>query len=143
METINTTIGYRTINNGEIKYYGGQTDNGWCYKDIDAWKNGEGVIYISEYSLEDVNDSPFGIDDLWTRESWLQYVKDIIAWHNFEEINVLTPFEKDLLAEWVAENCLYECDWQDLSTMLDTWEWEDCIEEIMQEIHAKYKNKTI
>ena len=138
-KTINATIGYRTINNGVVKYYGGETDNGLCYKDLNAWESGEGVIYIGEYSLEDVNDSDFCIDDHWTRESWLQYVRDIIAWHNFEEINILTPTEKDLLAEWVAENCLHECDWQDLSTMLEEWNWEDCIEEIMQEIRATLK----
>ena len=142
-KTIKATIGYRTINNGVVKYYGGQTDNGVCYKDLNAWKSGEGVIYIGEYSLEDVNYGDFCIDDHWTRESWLQYVRDIIAWHNFEEVNALTPIEKDLLAEWVAENCLRECEWEDLSTMLESWDWEDCIDDIMQEIHAKLKNISI
>lgn len=142
METINATIGYRTIDNGVVKYYGGETDNGICYKDLNAWESGEGVIYIGEYSL-DANDIDFCIDDHWTAKSWLQYVKDMIAWHNFEEVNSLTPIEKDLLAEWIAENCLHECNWQDLSTMLEDWGWEDCIDDIMQEIHTKQKNNSI
>ena len=33
-----------------------QTDNGCCYKDFDAWNNNNGVIYVSEYEIEDIEE---------------------------------------------------------------------------------------
>ena len=137
METINATIGYRTIENGEVKYYGGQTDNGICYKDLNAWESGEGIIYIGEYDLEEINEDCVVDDHSWTKNSWLRWVREVIEYHNYDEINSLSAEDKELLTEWVAYNCLCECEWEDLSTMLESWEWEDCIEEIMQEIHNK------
>lgn len=39
---VEATIGYRTIDtSGKVEYHGGQTDNGVCYKDLNAWKTGK------------------------------------------------------------------------------------------------------
>ena len=140
METINTTIGYRTINKGIIKYYGGETNNGICYKDLNAWECGEGIIYIGEYELEDINDEPININNHWTKDSWIDFVRSVIEHHNYDDIDNLSNKDKDLLAEYIAECCLYECDWQCLSTYLEDWDWEDCIDDIMDYIHDKQKN---
>lgn len=107
MKKIETTIGYRVIENDTIEYFGGQTDNGECYKDLDAWENGTGVIYISEYGLQCDT-----LDDAWTRETWLEWVKDTLLKEEYENWN-------DDFVEYLAEIILYECDWQDLSTLLN------------------------
>lgn len=108
MKEIEVTIGNKEINTkGEVvKYNGGETDNGICYKDLDAWQKGEGVIYISEYGL-DADDT----DEHWTKKSWLAWVKDACECEGI-------PTDEDFI-EYIAECILHECDWQDLSTMLE------------------------
>lgn len=110
METINVLCGKRVIaDNGSIHYIGGITDNGECYKDEDAWKNG-GVIYIGEYQLIDL-DNGSNRDELWTKENWLKWVADEVA----NTIGEGCPKE---FIEYLAECVWQECDWQDLSTLL-------------------------
>lgn len=142
--TQDVTIGQIVFDDFEILGYElDQSDNGMCYKDISAWDKGEGIIYIPE--SEGINYGGFIPEDevdcicAWTKDTWLEYVKEVVEHHNYEEIATLSAEDKELLIEWVAENCLYECDWQELSTGLEGWNWEDCIVEIMQEIHSKSK----
>lgn len=120
MQTIKATIGERILNdNGEvIKYIGGQTDNGECYKDLDAWKSGKGVIYISEYGLIDLDNGSLNCDDvMWTREAWLEWVR-------IEVYAVYGECVEDEFIEWVAEGVLQSCDWQDLSTLLNEYDFD-------------------
>ena len=70
MNKIEVTIGYHvnnildqsdTFSKVYTKYVGSQTDNGVCYKDLDAWKRGgyDDVIYISEGNDEMIADDNF------------------------------------------------------------------------------------
>lgn len=58
------TYGYKEITENGVKYFGGQTDQGECYMDLEAWKNGSGVIYISEYTLIDLDNGTASEEDL-------------------------------------------------------------------------------
>lgn len=143
MKKIEVTIGFKYVddNNEVVKIECDFSDNGYCYKDLSAWEKNEGIIYAPEYEFEDAEDEGecfIEKDDFphkcWTRESWEKYVRGIVFYHNYEEIEKLSFDEKEKLIEWVAYNCLCVCDWQDLSTFLEGWDWEECIEEIIEEI---------
>jgi hypothetical protein len=57
MERIEKDYGYLVKENGEVyNYDGGHTDNGFVYKDYEAFKSGVGICYISEYELEDLDE---------------------------------------------------------------------------------------
>lgn len=57
MERIEKDYGYLVKENGEVyNYEGGHTDNGFVYKDYNAFKSGLGICYISEYELEDLEE---------------------------------------------------------------------------------------
>ena len=57
MERIEKDYGYLVKENGEVyNYEGGHTDDGTVYKDYEAFKTGNGICYISEYGLEDLDE---------------------------------------------------------------------------------------
>lgn len=98
------TIGYSTIDAyRKVVYHGGQTDNGVCYKDLEAWKTGKGVVYISEYGLD------ARPQETWTRESLLAFLR-----MDLYERGVYVK-DADLVA--IAEDLLDNAEWQDLSTL--------------------------
>lgn len=56
MEKIVKDYGCLVMNGDEIfNYEGGNTGEGYVYKDSDAFRSGEGICYISEYGLEELN----------------------------------------------------------------------------------------
>ena len=124
MKQIETTCGYRVEKrNGKIGYIGGSTFNGWCYKDMEAWEKGEGVIYIGEYSLHDLEKKRDAI--LWTKEMLLSEVRDTL---NREYPKRMAKNEK--FVEFLALVVLETCDWQELSTYLYELTYDDSIEEL-------------
>lgn len=144
MKKIEVTIGFKYVddNDNVVKVESDFTDNGYCYKDLSAWEKNEGIIYVPEYGFDDADDNGNFIEgkelkEQWTRKSWKNYVRGIVFHHNYEEIATLSNKEKDLLINKIAYGCLCVCDWQDLSTFLEGWNWEDCVEEFIEEIRAK------
>ena len=126
------TIGYKEVaENGVETYFGDYTDNGQCYKNLQAFDNGLGVIYISEGDLEDGNCNSLNVD-LWTRASWIEYVREQCLqsfgkeiYENVEKCDFM-PF-----IEHCALSILQDCDWQDLSTLLEEHlQYSDYFEEM-------------
>lgn len=112
---VDVTIGYKEIiTEKEIKYFGGGTNNGMCYKDLDAWENKKGVIYIPEYGLTD--NGKVDIDDCWYSKEWMNFVKETIENYDIYD---------ESFSEHMAEIILQECDWQDLSTKLQELDIEE------------------
>ena len=69
MEKIEKDYGYVVAEDGNIvNYEGGSTDNGWVFKDYEAFETGVGICYISEYGLEELEDK---LDELNQRKPWL------------------------------------------------------------------------
>lgn len=145
MKKIETTIGFKYVddNGNVVKIESDFSNNGYCYKDLSAWEKNEGVIYAPEYAFEDAEDENGcfiegkELKEQWTRESWIEWVRGVVFHHNYEEIATLSEREKDLLINEVAYDCLCVCDWEDLSTYLEGWDWEYCVEEFIEEIRAK------
>lgn len=97
-------------------YFGGETDNGECYKDLSAWINGNGTIYISEYQLLDLCSGKVEESELWNRERWLEWVRDEVEFY-LDDVNVTDSF-----IEYVAYDVLELADWQDLTTLLNEYD---------------------
>lgn len=139
MTIVETTIGRKFLNknNDVVKIECDYSMNGYCYKDISAWHNNKGVIYAPEYAFEDAEDEEGcfiegqELKAQWTRKSWIEWVRNVVYHHNYEEIATLSDSEKDLLINEVAYDCLENCDWEDLSTYLESWDWEDCIDDLI------------
>ena len=142
MNEIEVTIGYRIEDNFSwengsprvgTKYVGGQTENGVCYKDLDAWERGgyDDVIYISEYNLEEPIHNNYG---RWTKPSLLAHIRTHIEDYYKEESFFDEMIADDKFIEMLAYDILCNADWQDLSTLLDDYDnngdwiidnWED------------------
>lgn len=122
MKKIEVTIGFKYVddNDNVVKIGTDFTNNGYCYKDLSAWEKNEGIIYAPEYAFEDAfgdaDDNGNFIEgeelkEQWTRKSWLEWVKNACESEGI-------PADEDFI-EYIAECILHECDWQDLSTMLE------------------------
>lgn len=122
METrIDVEIGYRIENGTDVKYFGDNTDNGYCYKDTNAWNNG-GVIYICENALQDAEQGFFCLK--WTKKDWLDWVREEIERWELKGWN-------ENFVEELALSVLQQCDWQELSTRLNEVDIEEYLEEYL------------
>ena len=144
MERIEKDYGYLVKENGEVyNYEGGHTDNGFVYKDYNAFKSGLGICYISEYELEDLDEkladlevchenSGMTDDEYWderaeilehcgeTRQSIIDQVRDA-----FGDDYMLT----DEQVEYFAGDVFELADWAYISTYLaENFDLDDLIE---------------
>ena len=142
MEKIEKDYGYLVKENGEVcNYEGGQTDNGFVYKDSEAFKSGVGICYISEYELEDLEDK---LTDLNERKKWLtaeDYLaerKKILAECGETRQTIIDQVREafgddylltDAQVEYFAEDVFGLADWACIATYLaENFEMEDTIE---------------
>ena len=126
----NVDCGYWTIENGNKKYFGDNTDNGMCYKNLSAWhENNTDVIYISEYQLLDLCSGKVEESELWTKESWLEWVRDEVEYY-LDDVNITDSF-----IEYVAYDVLELADWQDLTTLLNEIDLDDLYNEFYEELN--------
>lgn len=123
MKTIYVTIGYKVVEDGKpTRYYGDQTDNGVCYKDLEAFKDNSDICYIPECELlEDwsADEDILGLG--YAKEDVLNIARDYISDEGI-------PVEEDFV-EYIAECALQNVDWQGMGTYLneidiyETWEY--------------------
>lgn len=126
-----------------IDYEGSNTGEGYVYKDMDAFYNGEGICYISEYGLEDLHEN---LTDLQARyensemtdEEYRRERQDILD--NCGETRqtiidqVMDAFGDDYLltpkqAAYFAEDVLELAEWAYICTYLaENFELDDSIE---------------
>lgn len=120
---IDVTIGYKVVEDGKpTRYFGDQTENGVCYKDLEAFKDNSDLCYIPECELDGENwSAEFDSYKGYTREEILSMTKEFIEDEN-------TPADKDFV-EHLAEHALQVVDWQSIETYLneidiyETWEY--------------------
>ena len=113
------TIGYkRSKPNGVEFYFGDYTDNGQCYKNLQAFDNGLGVIYIGELELQDCDCNSTNTS-LWTRTTWIEWVKEHCLQSMGNKIHEIEECDFMPFIEHCALSILQDCDWQDLSTLLE------------------------
>jgi hypothetical protein len=114
-------------NNGKVVGYElGGTDNGWCFKDEDAWKSGKGICYISEYGFEDMEEeltdlkAQYENSDM-TDEEYAKRKEEIISDNGYTREQIVNMvggkgFEK------LAESIFYEVDWQSPETLFSEFD---------------------
>ena len=142
MEKIEKDCGYVVIENGNIvNYEGGSTDNGWVFKDYEAFKTGVGICYIVEFGLEELEEK---LDELNQRKKWLT-AEDYLA--EREKIldecgetrqsiidQVREAFGDDYMltdeqVEYFASDVFQLADWACITTYLaENFDLEDLIE---------------
>lgn len=110
---------------GKVYYHGDYGENGAYYKDLNAWNTNKGVIYISEGDLDDIANEISDDNTLWTRESWVAWVKEHITINYQDEDCYQEMIECTEFIESLAYDCLYNADWQDLSTLLNDYDYND------------------
>ena len=123
-EIFNADYGYYEKDKcGVIKYYGGLTGQGMVYKNLKAWNTGNEVIYIGEHELNDLND---GLTcTLWTRDSWVKWVKLQIEYNYKDHEDYSAIIACDDFIEMLAYDCLQNADCQDLSTLFDDYDYNN------------------
>ena len=127
MNKIYVTIGYKVVEDGKpTRYYGDQTDNGVCYKDLDAFKDNSDLCYIPECDLLNDWEADLNLPNLryslgYAREDILNLAREYVV---YEDI----PVDEDFV-EYIAECALQNVDWQGIGTYLneidiyETWEY--------------------
>ena len=116
-------------NGNIVSYETGGTDNGWCFKDKDAWKSGEGICYIPEYDASDMEEeltdlqSQYENSDM-TDEEYRNKRKEIFSLHGYTRKQIVDlcggeGFDK------LAESVFYEVDWQSPETLISEWDYID------------------
>ena len=150
-ERIEKDFGYLIMQDGNIHdYEGGETENGFVYKDYEAFKSGKGICYISEFELLLLNAS---LDDLESRHDDITDPdnEDFIGDKEYEEDRedilsncgetresiirkVREAFGDDYMltdkqVEYFAEDVFKLADWACIATYLaENFDIEDCIE---------------
>lgn len=114
-----------------VTFYEGDTGvNGNYYKDLNAWENGVGVIYIGECELNDLDSDfeafgKYDTSNLWTKDSWVAWVKEHITNNYQDEECYQEMIECTDFIESLAYDCLYNADWLDLSTLLNDYDYNE------------------
>lgn len=121
---IDVTIGYKIVEEGKPTwYFAGNTGEGMCYKDTDAYKNNDDICYISECEFDGEGWSVEYKEGLgYAREEILDIVKDEIRW-NHEGFPLDEDFEQEI-ADYIFE----VVEWESIGVALDRIdldeEWE-------------------
>lgn len=137
-----TTDGEYYFNSAGFKVFvGGQTENGYCFKDKYAWKIGKGVIYMAECVLETYEPSDEYLEpELWTKTSWINFVRDYIksSYRNTKDFKVDDVIRDKDFIEYISEAILDMADWCDLSTKLMDCDMNG---EFFYENYKEFKNQ--
>lgn len=120
IKNIEATIGSRVVDewNGKVLYYvGDSTDNGYVYKDDEAFKNGKGICYISESELtiyeENIKNGYALTDEEF--EVYRDKLNSELSYTRDEIIRLCAGSEK------LAEDIYYNADWASIETYLNEW----------------------
>lgn len=112
---IDVTVGYKIVEKGKPTwYFADQTPEGMCYKDIDAYKNGDDICYIPECEFDGEG---WGVEYRaglgYTREEIFIFVHDEIRW-NYDEIPECKEF-----AQLEADYIFDIVNWESVGVAID------------------------
>lgn len=144
MERIEKDCGYLVKENGEIyNYEGGHTDNGFVYKDYEAFKSGVGICYISEYELEDLDEELADLQSQYENSNMDEEVyweerRYILSQHGETRKSIIDQVREafgkqylltDAQVEYFANDVFGLADWACIATYLaENFDLDDLIE---------------
>ena len=115
---VHTTIGSREhYEDGRTRYISAPTDEGWCYKDNDAWDR-RGICYIPEVDFRShefiLEESP---DLGYTREDIENIVRETL-----EDLEL--PFSEDFVQK--KARCVFDiATWESIGVVVERIDWEE------------------
>ena len=111
---IDVTVGYKIVEDGKpTRYFADQTDNGMCYKDLDAYKNNDDICYIPECEFDEKGWSVHYKEGLgYAREEILDMVANTSTWD--WELPISNEFH-----ERIADYVMQEVSWESIGVLID------------------------
>jgi len=100
---------------GSINIELGETANGFCYKNFDAYESGIGICYIPEFGLYGL-DGEKDLNKFYTRADIERLVREEIKRQGFKATRERVENE----ARYIFE----DCDWQFIETRLNEVEFD-------------------
>ena len=147
MERIKKDYGYLVMDGDRIyDYEGGQADQGVVYKDMEAFRSGMGICYISESGLDALHEKLTGLEaryeninnpddeDFLPDKEYEEDREDILANCGETRRSIIAQirgaFQEDYLLtekqiEYLAECALNEADWSCIQTLITNDYWID------------------
>lgn len=126
---------------GVVYYHGGSTGEGVVYKDYEAFKTGEGICYIGEYGLEELEEKLKALEFRRNGLSAPEYLEErakILAECGETRQSIIDQvreaFGDDYLmtdeqVEYFAEDVFELAEWACIATYLaENFQIDDCIE---------------
>ena len=65
------------------------------------------------------------VSDLWTKQSWIEWVKNTIKERYQDEEDINDIIECNKFIETLAYDVLQNAEWQDLSTLFNDYDYND------------------
>lgn len=116
--------------NENVNYFGEYINDSYFFKNLNAWEHNIGVIHISENELHDLHkeyeeNGKIDTSNLWTRRSWIQWLKDTIKERYEDEDEIEEIVNCNAFIETLAYDILQNVEWQDLSTLFNDYDYND------------------
>jgi hypothetical protein len=147
-------IGSKEVVAGGVRYFAGQTDNGYVFKDFNAIEKKEGICYIAECAWDNTKDdfitltpdNTFKMIDegsVATYESAHNFVRDTLH-SQFNAFATMANF--DLYRKFIdkiTDYILQEVDWCCFSTMLNDMDLYEELDMFLADEFVEFAKKRI
>ena len=121
MITIDTTVGWKEVyEDGEVHYYSGTTEDGWCFKDNSAYDT-RSICYIPEVDFRGVDYVTEMQHTGYTKEDIENIVRETL-----EDLEL--PFSEDFVIQ-KARSVFDVADWSSIGVIVDRIDWEEELNE--------------
>lgn len=143
----------------------GRSDEGWIFKDYDAFNTGYGVCYVPEFAFEDMNEELVNLEALYenqkpgdegymTDEEYEERREEIIRSHGETRQTIIDQVRDayaedymltDKQIEHIAAGVLNEADWACIASYLtgDFWLDDDIIYDEGRDIYTKFQYEAV
>lgn len=147
-------IGSKEVVAGGVRYFAGQTDNGYVFKDFNAIEKKEGICYIAECAWDDTKDDFITLTpdntfkfiyegSVVTYNSARSQVRNLLHSY-FPAFTTLATFDLyQKFIEKITDYILQEVDWQCFSTMLNDMDLEEELDIFLADEFVEFAKKRI
>lgn len=118
---IDVTVGYKIVEDGKpTRYFAGDTGEGMCYKDLDAYKNNDDICYIPECEFDGEGWSVEYREGLgYTRKEVIQIVEEEIDC-SYEDIPRCDDFATN-----IADYIVKEVNWETIGVAVERIDFDE------------------
>lgn len=147
-------IGSKEVVAGGVRYFAGQTDNGYVFKDFNAIEKKEGICYIAECAWDDTKDDFITLTpdntfkmiyegSVATYESAHNFVRDTLH-SQFKAFATMANFDLyQKFIDKITDYILQEVDWCCFSTMLNDMDLDEELDIFLADEFVEFAKKRI